>query len=213
MGLLGRRRERKLHEAETFRAARKLAAEDVTVLGEELAELHLDTLTTELDDAMRTDYRMALDRYDAAKTALDQATTTEHVDALATHLADARWARARVLARRDGRPLPERREECFFNPQHGPAQFDLDWTPPGGTPRTIAVCATDHQRLTRGEQPATRMVRAGDRYVPWYAADIARSMDSTYAAHVVRGHSYHSQAALLDTYLRSAGNGSGGAAG
>lgn len=211
MGLLGRRRERRLQQAEAYRAARRLASEDVTVLGEELAELHVDTMTTPMDESMRTDYEMALNRYDDAKTALATAETLEHVDALAAVLADARWARARVLARRDGEALPERREECFFNPQHGPARFDVDWTPPGGVERKVPVCAADANRLARDEEPSVRLVRTGDRYVPWYAASVAQTMDSTYSAHVVRGSSWHSKAFVTDAYNHSSSRGGGGA--
>ena len=45
-------------------------------------------------------------------------------------VADARYHRAAVLAVIAGDPLPERREPCFFNPQHGPSMQDVEWAPP-----------------------------------------------------------------------------------
>ncbi|GAA1925118.1 hypothetical protein [Nocardioides hwasunensis] len=47
---------------------------------------------------------------------------------------------------------------------------DVEWTPPGGTPRTIGVCAADGRRLLAGEEPEVRMVRVGDRWMPCHEA-------------------------------------------
>ncbi|GCD92270.1 hypothetical protein [Nocardioides sp. LS1] len=173
---LSARKERRLAIMEEFRQARRLADEDVTVLGEQLAELHVDTLTTELDDDMRRDYQDALDAYEAAKVALREAAETQDVLRVTSLLEDGQFARACVLARRDGTELPQRREPCFFNPQHGPAVTDVAWTPPHGVEREIAVCRLDANRLSAGEQPDVRLVRVGDRYVPWYAATDERGL-------------------------------------
>lgn len=170
------RRERELAAKEAFRANRKMVDEDVTFFGEQVAELHVDTLATELDDAMRADYASALTSYDRAKELLAAATTTDEVAAVTTTLEDGRYARACLLARQEGTELPARREECFFNPQHGPAMRDVTWAPPGGTERRIAVCAADARRLAGGEEPEIRLVRLGDRYVPWYAAPHERGL-------------------------------------
>jgi flagellar biosynthesis/type III secretory pathway M-ring protein FliF/YscJ len=43
------RREGALEAAEQFRTGRKVVSEDVTVFGEQLAELHVNTLTTALE--------------------------------------------------------------------------------------------------------------------------------------------------------------------
>ena len=128
-----RRREQELVEKDRWRVARKLMDEDVTVLGEQVAQLHVDTFT-----------------------AVEQV------------VADARYHRAAVICLRDGEPLPERREPCFFNPQHGPSMQDVQWAPPSGTARTIGVCAADARALAAGDEPLVRMVRVGDRWVPWH---------------------------------------------
>src|SRR5690606_1199497 len=83
---------------------------------------------------------------------------------------DGRFSHTCVLARRDGAPLPDRREPCFFDPAHGPATRDVTWAPPGGVERSIGVCFRDAERLAAGETPRPRLVRLGDRRVPWYAA-------------------------------------------
>ena len=174
MGYLGRRKERRLAALEALRQARRLVTEDVTVFGEQLAELHVETMNTDLDEDMRRDYQRALDLYDEAKHALTRAQATEDlpaVRAVEPVLNDGRFHLACVLARRDGVDLPQRREPCFFNPQHGPAVADLPWTPPGGVERQVPVCRSDKRRLDGGEDPEIRLVRAGDRYVPWYQAE------------------------------------------
>lgn len=163
-------------ELDRWRTARRLMDEDVTVLGEQVAELHVDTLSDDLDPVARDHYRRALENYDQAKHLLAAGESAEDVVAIEQVVADARWHRAAVIAVRDGKPLPARREPCFFNPQHGPSMQDVEWTPPGGTPRTIAVCASDARRLVGGQAPDVRMVRVGDRWVPWHEAGGIRAI-------------------------------------
>jgi hypothetical protein len=146
----------------------RVAEEDVTRFGEELQELHIDTLTTTLDQGMRQDYQRALDSYENAKALLAEAKQAEDVSEVTKALEDGRYAHACVLARQSGDPLPQRRPPCFFNPAHGPAQADVEWAPPGGVPREVPVCLADEERVKAGAEPDTRRVRDGNRMVPWY---------------------------------------------
>jgi hypothetical protein len=195
MSWLGARRERRLAALEEFRQARRLVDEDVTVFGEELADLHGEMLAVPLDQDTRQDYQRALDVYDEAKSVLAAAVAAEDatgIVAVEKLLDDGRWRLACVLARRDDRDLPARRESCFFNPQHGPAVEDLMWTPPHGTEREIGVCRSDARRITGGEDPEVRLVRVGDRYVPWYAARAERGLlVSTLGTRAVAGVPKH----------------------
>lgn len=154
--------------ADRLRTVRRVADEDVTRFGEELQELHIDTMTTELDTAMRQDYQRALDAYENAKSLLHDATRPEDVSAVTKTLEDGRYAQACVLARQAGEPLPQRRPPCFFNPAHGPAQTDVEWAPPGGVRREVPVCLADADRVGAGAEPDIRQVRSGNRMVPWY---------------------------------------------
>jgi hypothetical protein len=186
--VLSQRRQRELDELEAFRVNRKVADEDVTVFGEQVAELHVDTLATGLDPAMRDDYQLALDSYEQAKQRLREATSVADVAGVTAALDDGRFARACVLARRDGVDLPQRREPCFFNPQHGPAVTDKTWAPPNGVAREIAVCGSDARRLEAGQEPEVRLVRVGDRYVKWYEADEQRGLlVATFGSEAVAG--------------------------
>ncbi len=168
-----RRREQELIAKDRWRTARRLMDEDVTVLGEQVAELHVDTLADDLDPVAGDHYRRALENYDQAKQLLAASETAEDVVAVEQVVADARFHRAAVLAVIAGEPLPERREPCFFNPQHGPSMQDVEWAPPGGTTRSIGVCAADARQLAAGDEPLVRMVRIGDRWVPWHLAGAA----------------------------------------
>lgn len=153
---------------ESLEAARGLTDEDVTRFGEELQELHIDTLTDTLDTAARQDYQRALDSYEQAKRLLTDVRKAEHLTGVTSALEDGRYAQACVRARIAGDPLPERRAPCFFDPAHGPGQTDVLWSPPGGVPRQVPTCLADAERLRVGAAPAMRQVRRNNRLVPWY---------------------------------------------
>ncbi len=174
------KRNRRRHEAERQAALAKLRVvvdEDITAFGEELDRLDFHPAAPEADDAMREDYEHALDAYDQAKRLMDSARRPEEVKAVTQALADGRFSLAQLAARREGRPLPERRPPCFFDPRHGTAVADETWTPPGGTAREVPVCAADRTRLSEGRDPVIREVDteygrrpywdAGPAYGPW----------------------------------------------
>lgn len=163
-------KEERLAALDAFRHVRRAADEDVTHFGEELVQLHVDTLTMPLEEGSREDYQRALDAYEQAKTQLAAAESATQVSEVTRVLARGRWSHACVLAVRDGAPRPVRHEPCFFDPAHGPADHDVEWAPPGGVPRVVPVCFRDLERLTAGEQPEVRLVRLGNRRVPWFAS-------------------------------------------
>ncbi|MEV5959247.1 hypothetical protein AB0M11_36855 [Streptomyces sp. NPDC051987] len=174
------RRNRRRHEEEQRAALDRLRVvvdEDITAFGEELDRLDFHPAEPGADDAMRADYERALNAYDQAKSAMAGARRPEDVRAVTETLEDGRFSLARLAARREGRPLPERRPPCFFDPRHGPSVTDATWTPAGGAPREVPVCAADATRLADGRDPAVREVDtdhgrrpywdAGPAYGPW----------------------------------------------
>ncbi|MBW8792545.1 MAG: hypothetical protein JF597_02805 [Streptomyces sp.] len=174
------RRGRRRHEEERRAALDRLRVvvdEDITAFGEELDRLDFHPAEPRADDAMRADYERALNAYDQAKSAMSGARRPEDVRAVTEALEDGRFSLARLAARREGRPLPERRPPCFFDPRHGPSVTDATWTPAGGAPREVPVCAADATRLADGRDPAVREVDtdygrrpywdAGPAYGPW----------------------------------------------
>ncbi len=174
------RRGRRRREEEQRAALDKLRVvvdEDITAFGEELDRLEFHPAEPGADDVMRADYERALDAYEQAKSYMAAATKPEDVRSVTQALEDGRFSLAQLAARREGRPLPERRAPCFFDPRHGPSVADATWTPPGGAPREVPVCAADQARLADGQDPMIREVDtdhgrrpywdAGPAYGPW----------------------------------------------
>ncbi len=168
------RRNRHRKEEERRAALEKLRVvvdEDITAFGEELERLDFHPAERGADDAMRADYERALDAYERAKSFMAAAQRPEEVRAVTQALEDGRFSLAQLAARREGRPLPERRAPCFFDPRHGPSVADVTWAPGGGAPRDVPVCAADQARLADGLDPMIREVEtaSGDRRPYWDA--------------------------------------------
>jgi hypothetical protein len=169
-----RQEDRRRAELETVRPA---VDEDITAFGEELDRIHFEPASADADDATRRDYTHALDAYDTAKRKMAAARGSQDVRPVTQAIEDGRFALATLEARREAKPLPERRMPCFFDPRHGPSVEDVRWAPPDGAERTVPVCAADAARLTDGAEPMTRTVEtpsgrrpyweAGPAYGPW----------------------------------------------
>jgi hypothetical protein len=164
----GQGRRRAADEA-ALSEVRHAAEEDVTALGEQLTALDVPPASSAESNE---DYRAALDAYDHAKASLAAARHPDDLRDVTSALEEGRWRLACVQARLAGKPLPERRPPCFFNPQHGPSTTDVTWAPPGGQPRTVPVCAADADRLANGYDPDERMVGVGGSRVPYWQAPV-----------------------------------------
>ncbi len=164
-----RGKERQLEQRRVeLEPVQKLAFEDVTALGTDLQELDAELAGRELDAGARADYQRALDAYESAKLSADRLTEPEQVRHVTEILEDGRYAIACVRARVAGEPLPTRRPPCFFDPRHGLSVTDVEWTPPGGTPRQVPACALDAERVRSGAEPDTRQVMVGAQRLPYY---------------------------------------------
>ncbi|MEU8589690.1 hypothetical protein AB0C59_22260 [Streptomyces sp. NPDC048664] len=171
------RRRRDEEQRAALDRLRVVVDEDITAFGEELDRLDFHPGEPGADDAMRADYERALDSYEQAKSFMAAAQRPEDVKGVTQALEDGRFSLATLAARREGRPLPERRAPCFFDPRHGPSVADATWTPQGGAPREVPVCAADQARLADGRDPLIREVDtdhgrrpywdAGPAYGPW----------------------------------------------
>jgi hypothetical protein len=166
-----RRRNRALaaeRAARELEPVRKLAFEDVTALGVELQELDVELAGRGLDQGANADYQRALDSYEAAKSAADAITRPEQVQDVTKILDDGRYAIACVQARVAGRPLPQRRPPCFFDPRHGLSVDDVPFAPVGGAERQVPACALDAERVRAGAEPDIRQVMVGTQRVPYW---------------------------------------------
>ena len=117
-------------ERAELEGVRRLADEDVTVLGEQLQRLEREVERRELDEPTRVDYQAALDAYESAQRAVPRIRRSDEISKITDTLSSGRYALACVQARVAGRPVPELRVPCFFNPQHGPSVKDVTWNQP-----------------------------------------------------------------------------------
>lgn len=164
------RRRRREREARELAELKQNVYEDVTRLGEDITALNLDVRDPNLAPETRADYERAMDSYDRAKAAVDQARKPADMHKVTEALENGRYHMTAVRARLDGRPVPEKRPPCFFNPQHGPSVQDVSWAPPGGAPRSVPACAADAQRVLAGEDPDARLVTVGGYRRPYWDA-------------------------------------------
>ncbi len=167
------RRAARHGDADELEQIRRLADEDVTLLGEELRRLDTQAPGQMLDADGRADYQVALDAYEAAQRTVKRIRKSADISAVTDTLATGRYAIVCVQARVRGEPVPERRVPCFFNPQHGPSTTDVVWTQPKVGTRTVPACAQDAARIRAGDEPEVRYVQFQSRRVPYWEAGAA----------------------------------------
>jgi hypothetical protein len=155
---------------EELEGVRRLADEDVTILGEQLRRLDAQVGSRPLDEDGRADYQRALDAYESAQRAVPRISDAAEVTHVVEILASGRYALARVQARVAGLELPEQRVPCFFNPQHGPSTRDVEWTTTRHGTHVVPACAQDAARLAARQQPDVRTVTVDSRTVPYWDA-------------------------------------------
>ena len=161
-------------EQKELDGVRQLANEDVTLLGEQLQRLDRQVEGRELDEPTRVDYQTALDSYESAQRTVPRIRSADEISKITDTLSSGRHALVCVQARVAGRPLPEFRVPCFFNPQHGPSVTDVMWNRPAARGTVIVpACAQDAARVANRESPEVRQVKIGSRMVPYWEAGAA----------------------------------------
>jgi hypothetical protein len=162
-------RRRKREQAELAQV-REVARDDVIALGDDIRALDLDMEMPDADREAKQHYELAVERYTRASEALDRARRPEDVRPVTELLEEGRWAMEATRAEMEGRPAPERRAPCFFDPRHGPSVTDVEWAPPGGQPRPVPACAADAVRIRDGQDPQVRHVPVDGQLVPYWQA-------------------------------------------
>jgi hypothetical protein len=168
--LLISRRQKRRREAAELAEVKENARDDLVALGDDIRALDLDVQMPGLSDATRADYERAVNAYDRADTALEQARSPQDMQPVGEALEEGRWAMESTRARLEGREPPERRPPCFFDPRHGPSSRDVEWAPMGGATRSVPACEADAQRVERGEDPGAREYTIGGRRTPYWQA-------------------------------------------
>lgn len=154
--------------ASAFQTSYRALWEDITTFGNELRDLDLEVVGLELSSEANQDYTRALDAYDGAKNQLDRAQGPEDLKRVAQILEEGRFSIACVISRVSGKPLPQRRPPCFFDPAHGPSVEDIFWAPMGGVPRKVPACRADADRVRLGTDPSIRMVPYAGQMQPYW---------------------------------------------
>jgi hypothetical protein len=172
---LSRRARRRREDKADLEAVKEQVRDDLVDLGDGIRALDLDVEMPGVDPAAREDYGRAVAAYDRANTAWNTARTVYDLEPVGSALEEGRWALQSAKARLEGRTPPQRTPPCFFDPRHGPSHREVEWAPPGGTPRPVPACEADAQRVERGDDPRWREIEAHGQMVPYWAAGPAYS--------------------------------------
>lgn len=168
-------------------AIRQHAEADAVAFGEELAQLDVRLAEVELDEDARLDYQAALESYEFALRIVDRLDSVEQISEVVDALAGGRYAKACVLARVEGTPLPAFRTPCFFDPSHGPAATEVLHTAAGRGTRKVPACAQDAARQADDEKPSVRTVWVNGKEVPyWAAGGLHQPYENGYVPRTVR---------------------------
>jgi hypothetical protein len=166
----GRTRRRRAEEDAAFADVRRTAEDDIAAIADDITDLDDDVEAAGAPPAAKQAYMRALDHYQRADAEVKRARSVEELRRVAEIAADGRYEMAVARAHLEGRPPPERRPPCFFDPRHGPSVTEMEYAPPGGQPRAVPVCQADAVRLQNGEDPQPRTEYIGGQMVPYWAA-------------------------------------------
>jgi hypothetical protein len=137
------------HERE-WEEVRASAEEDLVALGDDIRSLDVDIQMPQAPEEAKERYEQALEAYQRASQIFDRARRPEDLAPVSETLEEGRYAMAYAKAVLDGKPRPERRPPCFFDPRHGPSVEEVQWAPPGGAARPVPACAADALRIKEG---------------------------------------------------------------
>lgn len=139
-------------------------------LGEDIRSLDVDIQMPGVSEEAKQRYEQALEAYQRASQIFDQAKHPGDLAPVSETLEEGRYAMAYAKALLDGKPPPERRPPCFFDPRHGPSTEEVEWAPPGGAPREVPACAADALRVQEGFEPHGRQVTVNGRPTNYWNA-------------------------------------------
>jgi hypothetical protein len=178
LGLLGagggavylNRRRRKREE---LAAVKHVARDDLVALGDDIRALDVDVAMPNANPEAKAHYNEAVEVYADAEQRFDSAKRPEDLEPVSSELERGRYEMEAAKAILAGKPAPERRPPCFFDPRHGPSTRDVEWAPPGGQPRPVPACEADALRVEQGLDPNVREIDYAGQRVPYWAAPTA----------------------------------------
>ena len=160
------RRQRELKEAKSA------AQDDLIALGTALSGQQAD-VSIQSSQGTAEEQGEALSAYERGTMALDAAKRPRDMGAVSRAIAEGQYHLACAEALAAGRPRPDRRPSCFFDPRHGMSVSDARWTPPEGGPgRDVPVCSACAHKLAQGIEPDMRTVQANGASVNYVNAGL-----------------------------------------
>jgi hypothetical protein len=157
------------HERE-WEEVRSQAQDDLVALGDDIRALDVDVQMPQASADAKQRYGQAVEAYERASSIFDRAKRPEDLAPVSETLEEGRFAMACAKAHFEGREPPERRAPCFFDPRHGPSSEEVEWAPPGGSPRPVPACAADVVRIKDGFSPHGRQVLVDGRPTDYWNA-------------------------------------------
>jgi hypothetical protein len=137
--------------------------------------------------------------------------------AVSRAIAEGQYHLACAEALAAGRPRPDRRPSCFFDPRHGMSVTDAYWTPADGGPgRSVPACSACAHKLERGIEPEMRTVEVGGAPVSYVNAGFAPAYWGGYGfgpglfTGFLLGEALAPSAILVDGYPADGGDYGGG---
>jgi uncharacterized membrane protein YgcG len=162
-----KRRERELSEAKSA------AQDDLIALSTALTD-HRTEAAIQQNPEAAAEQGEALTSYERGTMALDAAKRVSDMGAVSKAIAEGQYHLSCADALAAGRPRPDRRPSCFFDPRHGMSVSDRYWTPPDGGPgRSVPVCSACAHKLDQGIEPEMRKVEANGAPVNYVNAGFA----------------------------------------
>jgi len=153
--------------------AKSAAQDDLIALGTALTDHHADTAIQQNPEAA-AEQGAALTAYERGTMALEAARRGSDMGAVSRAIAEGHYRLACAEALAAGRPRPDRRPSCFFDPRHGMSVSDAYWTPAEGGPgRSVPVCSACAHKLEQGIEPDMRKVEADGASVSYVNAGFA----------------------------------------
>jgi len=147
-----KRRQRELSEAKSA------AQDDLIALSAGITDHHADVSIQSNSEAAK-EQAAALSAYERGTAALDAARRVKDMGAVSRAIAEGQYRLACGEALAAGRPRPDRRPSCFFDPRHGMSVSDVRWTPAnGGLGRSVPACSACAHKVEQGIEPDMRTV-------------------------------------------------------
>ncbi|HEY7278610.1 MAG TPA: hypothetical protein VH594_21760 [Trebonia sp.] len=204
-----RRRQRELKQVKSA------AQDDLIALSARVTGHHADVSIQDNPEAA-DEQGAALSAYERGTAALDAAKRAKDMGAVSRAIAEGQYRLACAEALAAGRPRPDRRPSCFFDPRHGMSVSDARWTPAAGGPgRDVPVCSACAHKLEEGIEPDMRKVDSNGVPVSYVNAGFAPAYWGGYGfapglfAGFLLGEALAPHAILTDSYTSGGDYGGG----